>query len=121
MVKMVKEDNWLHSPVGIYPSTTCVLCMQKIAYNYPYIAMVEGKSSLQFFVVTERIVMDESENLTEALLDPISAYFAFNIEYPKPLYPVFLFIQHYIMDIKDNQTIPPALTRVLSALNCCII
>ena len=91
--------------------------VQKIAYNYPYIAMVEGQSSVQFFVVAERIVMDESENFMEALLDLICVYFAFNIVYPKPLYPVFLFIQRYIMDIKDSQTIPPALTRVLSALS----
>ena len=109
---------WLHSYASLSLQMTSNLDeeVQKMAYNFPYIAMIEGGSFLQFLVVAECIVMDDSENLTEALLNLISAYFAFNIEYLKPLYPVFLFIQHYIMD-KDNQTIPPALTRVLSTLN----
>ena len=90
--------------------------VKKNPHNHPYIAMVTGDASLQFFKIAERIVVCESEGFMGALIDLVCVYFAYNIQYPKPLYPVLLFIQRYIMDIKDDQPIPPALTRTLSAL-----
>ena len=90
--------------------------VMKTPYNYPYIAMVHGDSSLQFFVVAERVVLCENNDFVEALIDLVCVYFVFNIVYPKPLYPVFLFLQHYVLGIKDRQPIPAAFTRVLNAL-----
>ena len=91
--------------------------VKKLPYNYPYLLLVEGESSLQFFLVVEKAILSESEGFLGALLDLICTYFTFDIVYPKPLYPVLLFIQRFVMDIKDNQKIPPALTRVLTVLH----
>ena len=90
--------------------------IKKNPHNYPYIAMISGDSSLQFFQIAERIVVGESENLIGSLTDLIYVYFTYNIQYPKALYPILLSIQRYILNIDDSQPIPPALTRVLSAL-----
>ncbi len=79
--------------------------------------MVVGDSSaLQFFQVAERIVVAESEGFVDALMDLICVYFTYNVQYPKPLYAVLVFIQHYVMAIKDSQPIPTILTATLSAL-----
>ncbi len=89
---------------------------QKLPHKYPYIMMVIGDSSVQFFVIAERAVVCQSDDFLESLLDLISVYFVYNIVYPKPMYPVLLFIQHYVMGIKDSQLrAPPALTRTISA------
>ncbi len=84
--------------------------------NYPYVAMVLGDCSVQFFVVVERLVLCESDDFLAVLFDLVCVYFAFNIQYPRALYAVLLFIQHYILGIKDNQPIPAAPTRVLSTM-----
>ena len=54
-------------------------------------------------VVAECEIFTESLSVYNAILDLISVYyFAFNIAYPKPLYPLFLFVQHYVLLIKDS-------------------
>ena len=57
--------------------------VKKNPHNYPYIAMVTGDASLQFFQIAERIVVCKSEGFMGALIDL-----------------VLLFIQRYIMDIR---------------------
>ena len=89
--------------------------VSKLPYVYLYIAVVEGDSNAQFFLVAE-VIVSESDGFLDALCDLICAYFTYNIVYPKPLYPVLLFIQRFIMDIKDSQTVPPTVVRALSAL-----
>jgi hypothetical protein len=51
-----------------------------------------------------------------AMQDLMSAYFAFNIAYPRQLYPILLFLQHHVFGIKDNQTIPNIVKIVYSAM-----
>ena len=87
----------------------------KLPYIYPYIAVVEGESSVQFFLVAEKVIVSESDGFVDALLDLICAYLTYNIVYPNPLYPVLIFIQRFIMDIKDNQTVPPSVVRVMNS------
>ena len=91
--------------------------IQRQPHVYPFIAMVEGDACLQFFQVAEKVVVCESEGFMGALLDLVCVYYTFDIVYPKPLYPVLLFIQQFIMGIKDKQPMPPSLTRTLSVLN----
>ena len=88
--------------------------VSKLSYVYPYIAMV-GDSCVQFFLVAE-VIVSETDGFLDARFDLICAYFTYNIVYPKPLYPVLLFIQRFVMDMKDSQTVPPSLMRALSAL-----
>lgn len=75
-----------------------------------------GIKSDEFFIITEKQVLCESENFATALVDMIAAYFTFNMSYPDSLYPLLLFIQHYILDIKDSQTV---VNIVYSALTRC--
>ena len=92
--------------------------VKKLPYTYPGLILVEGDSSMQFFLVAEKAVLCESsEGFFGALLDLICAYFTYNIVYPKSLYPVLLFVQCYVMDIKDSQKIPSSLTRALTVLH----
>ena len=46
----------------------------------------------------------------------IAAYFTFNMEYPKPLQSVLVFVQHFLLGIKDEQTVAHSATRLLSSL-----
>ena len=65
-------------------------------------------------VVAECTIFCEFLSVYNAILDLISA---FNIAYPKPLYPLFLFVQHYVLLIKDSQLIPLSTTQLVSAMD----
>lgn len=67
---------------------------------------------MQFFTVVERLVLDDCEDLVDAITALIGAYFTFNIQYPKALYPVFIFLQQFVLKLQDSQTIPPIVTRL---------
>ena len=71
----------------------------------------------QFFIVTEKQVLCESNDLSTAIVDLIATYFTFNMSYPDPLYPLFLFIQHHILAIKDDQSVPNIVNIVYSAMD----
>ncbi len=91
--------------------------VQKVAQNFPYLAVVTGNTSVQVFVIAERLVLTESFSFVKAILSLISAFFVFNVEYPKPLYPVCILLQHYIFCIKDDQPVPQSLVRFISSLD----
>lgn len=81
--------------------------LMKIKQNEPYIAKPQHD---QYFIVAERIIIVENVQFTDAMINTICAYFAFDINYPKSLYPVLVFIQRYILGIRDNELIPNIVT-----------
>ena len=83
----------------------------------PRIVVLTSDESKQFFVVAEKEILTESTSLKRALVDVIAAFFTFDMAYPKQLYPVLLFIQHHILDIKDDQQVPNIVRIVFSALD----
>ena len=91
-----------------------------LSENHPYMGVVIGGTSLQVFVIVERTVLETVEAST-ALSGLIAAYFSFNMTYPKGLYPLLIFIQHYILKIKDKQPTPICLTKFLSSVDKIII
>ena len=91
--------------------------VQKINQNFPYLVLVTENSSVQLFLVAERLVLHECSSFMSGLLSLIAAYFTFNIEYPKPLYAPCIFIQHIVFNIKDKQATPAPLVRLLSSLD----
>ena len=91
--------------------------VMSIAQNFPYIVMLTGDENIQFLLVAERKALTSTDNFMEILTALVAAYFTFNIEYPKALYPIFIFLQHFVMELKDCQSVPNALTRVLSSLD----
>ena len=67
--------------------------------------------------MAERLVFSECKAYAEAINALISTYFTFNIEYPKQLYSLFIFLQHFVLKLRDEQGIPSIVTRVLSSLD----
>jgi len=88
--------------------------LQQIKQNEPYIAKFQDD---QYFVVIEREIVIESTRFLDAVVNMICGYFAFDISYPTSLYPILIFIQRYILGIRDNQAIPNIVTQVLSGLD----
>lgn len=87
-----------------------------VSENHPYLGIVLGGTSLQVFVIVERCVL-EAVVSSSALSGLIAAYFAFNMTYTKPLYPLLIFIQHFLLGIRDEQPIPISLTKFLSSVD----
>ena len=85
----------------------------KIKQNEPYIAKLQPD---QYYVVAEKTVITESNQLLDAIIYTICAYFAFNIVYPKGIYPLLIFLQRYVTGIKDQQEVPSVVKRVLTSL-----
>ena len=91
--------------------------IKHIEVSSPYIIVTStDDDSRQYFVVVEKMILVESSNMTAALQDFMSIYFSFNIAYPRPVYPVLLFLQHHVFGIKDDQTVPNIVKIVYSAM-----
>ena len=92
-------------PLHIQASADLKSEVEEIDVSSPYIIVTHtDDDSRQYFVVVEKMILVESSNMAAALQDVMSVYFTFNIAYPRPLYPVLLFLQHHVFEIKDNQT-----------------
>ena len=86
--------------------------------NHPYLAVaVASAGSIQVCIVVERMILATTDDFSEALFMLMSAYFAFNMEYPAPFKALMLFIQHLVMEVKDAVPLPSSATRVFSALH----
>ena len=88
-----------------------------ISVSYPFIATVSNGSSLQVFLVVEQNVLHDISVPIAVLLGLIACYFTFNMKYPKPLNSVLIFIQHFLLCIKDKQTIPRNVVNLVSSLD----
>ena len=84
----------------------------------PYIVVLEpdDTENLQYFFVVEKQVYVECRKFSTALLCLFCVYYVFNISYPKPLYSVFIFVQNYVLGLKDSYTVPPNVNRLITAL-----
>ena len=71
----------------------------------------------QFFITVEKQIVVNSSCINTALLDMMSVYFTFDIAYPKPLYSLLLFVQHFILNIRDSQPVPNNVTVLVTALS----
>ena len=89
-----------------------------INQSAPYIVVTgkPGTENSQYFISCERAILLESKTMRDACLDLIATYFVFNISYPKPVSAILLFFQHYMFDIKDKQSIPVNLSKLLTNL-----
>ncbi len=83
----------------------------------PAIVVATSDTAKQIFVTAERDILIESVDMAKALVDLISVYFTFDIAYPKPLYPVFLFLQHIVFGILDDQPQPNCVTILHTAMD----
>ena len=58
----------------------------------------------------------ETNLISSALLLLFSLYYVFDIAYPKPLYSVYIFIQHFVFEFVDQQKVPNSVTILQSML-----
>ena len=85
--------------------------------NAPYIAIVLGDMSCELLVMCERIPLVQSADFASVLVCLIATYFAFNIAYPPSLKNVLIFVQHFILGIRDKQQLPNAALQLCSTLD----
>ena len=92
--------------------------MSGIQQSAPYIVTtgVAGESNFQSFVCAEQEVLFESKTLQDSLIDLISAYFVFDISYPKTLAAIYLFFQRHVFNLKDKQNVPNATSLLVRNL-----
>ncbi len=50
-----------------------------------------------------------------AIIDLITAYYAFDIAYPSGISGILLFIQHNVLGMKDSQPLPPGTLRLVNS------
>ena len=91
--------------------------VRKLGHVFPYIIVLVGGSAVQLFIVAEQLILADSKNFIDTFLALIDAYFAFNIAYPRQLYPLRIFIQHFIIKLVDKQKVPPVVTHMLSSVD----
>ena len=72
------------------------VCKEPPCKNSPRIAGFFGEESQQYFVLLEQRVLCQLPSLKFAVFIMFSAYYAFHLEYPKPVKTVMLFLQDYV-------------------------
>ena len=79
-----------------------------VTENHGYLVAVVGDSSAQVFLTAEssRCVLGSPNNAISALTTLIGIYFAFNMAFLKPLYPICISLQHFVLQILDTQKVP---------------
>ena len=92
--------------------------VSKIQQSEPYLVMTGSPDdeNCQFLVCCEQALYMESESVKDAIIDLISTYYAYNISYPKPLNAIYIFLQHYIFEMTDEQPVPPATMKLVGNL-----
>ena len=60
--------------------------------------------------------MHSCENLLDAVIDLICYYYVLNMEYPKSMYALYIFLQHFVIGSKDNSKIPTSVLTLCSNL-----
>lgn len=85
----------------------------------PYVVITgtPGTENAQYFVTCEQEIFIEAKSMQDCLLDLVATYYVCNIAYPKALSAIMLFIQQTVLNLKDHQLVPPALTKLVNNLN----
>lgn len=97
----------------ISPQKDCnVQHVTTIQQNWPYMVLVPHDATYQIFLVAERQILAEPSSCWEGLKSLIGAYFSFNIEYPLLSKAFLIFLQFYVMELKDSLQAPALASRV---------
>ena len=79
------------------------VCKETPTRNAPRIAAFIGEESQQYFVLIEQNVLCQVSSFQFAIFVMFSAYYAFHLEYPKPVKNVLHFFQDYVLSFPDGQ------------------
>lgn len=72
---------------------------------------------MQILLIAERCPLGSPNNAINVLTGLIGLYYTFNMAYPKPLYPILIFVQQFVLNILDSQSVPDVVKRVLGSLD----
>ena len=92
--------------------------VRKIKQAAPYIIITgeAGSESAQYYVCCESKTWIESKNLKDSLTDLLATYYVFDIAYPSALAPMFIFMQHFVWGVNDEQVVPTSTGKLISNL-----
>ena len=91
--------------------------LQDLQQNHCYITVAIGDSNLKAHVTAERFLLGSTNNGISTLVALIATYYTCNIAYPKQLFPVCVFLQHFVLQIVDKQKVPDIVKRILASLD----
>ena len=75
-----------------------------------------GTPTTQFYICCESFILMESKSLRDAVVDVMSAYFVFDISYPKSINGALIFLQHHVFCLPDEQAVPSAVKTLVTNL-----
>ena len=87
-----------------------------IGVNAPYIFVCEATETTSYCIAVEQEPFIETWNIESALIDLVSSYFVFDIQYPTSLNSLLIFIQHYVLCLEDDQPDPPSVIEMVTSL-----
>ena len=71
---------------------------------------------INLFIVAEGVIFQVTDNFKVVLTSLISSYFTFNIQYVS-LQSILIYLQHFIFNIVDGQTVPRIVTTTISSMD----
>ena len=114
----IANSNLLHFCIYIQ---TCNIDVNgevsKIQQLEPYLVVTApGDENSQFKICCEQDIYVEPNSVKDALIDLMATYYTYNISYPKYLNSIYIFLQHYVFKIIDDQAVPPATMKLVGNL-----
>lgn len=89
-------------------------CAKPPLRNSPRVAAFVGDASTQYFVICEQKVLCKVSSLKIALFITFSAYYVFNLDYPKAAKYAYFFFQDYVLGYPDSFKRPSPYITVVS-------
>ena len=86
----------------------------------PYLVITgcPGTENAQYMGACEKTIhCDHCKSFKDALLDLIVTYYVYDIAYPKPLSAFLIFVQHFVIGLKDQQAVPLSATKLWQNLS----
>ena len=90
---------------------------EKLGRKEPYILLSESDETTKYHIIVENTCMVTTHTLPDALVNIICTYFIFDMAYPKQMYPLLIFLQHFVFNLKDRQKVPTSVTALCSSIS----
>ena len=70
----------------------------------------------QYHIIVDQLLMYSCNDLAAALIDLLCYYYVFNMAYPKNMFSLYIFLQHFILGLKDCSKLPTCVLSLSSNL-----
>ena len=88
----------------------------KIDQSEAYIlgTLSPGNEGRLFHIIVDSMFMFTCENLKNALVNIMCYYYVLDLSYPKVMYALLIFIQHFIFGVTDTGRVPTSVINLCS-------